>query len=365
MRVGLYAPNLASGTPSGVERYVRGLISGLRECGAPEDFVVFTDAEDLPESPRWRRVPLPPMGRLRRLAWDHRALAHAARDERLDVLHCPKSGVPARLPCPAVVTIHDLLFLREPARYGWLWRQYWSRTVARAVERAAVVLCDSEATRRDVERFFPATAAKARVVPPGVDASRFAGEDGLPDGLEPGRPYFFFVGNLTRRKNIPVLLEAHARLDGRSDAALVLAGAPDFGAGELIHAIHAAGEKRLVRWLGPVDDRQLAALYRHALALVYPSEFEGFGLPLLEAMASGCPVVSSTGGALPEAAGDAALLVPPNDAAALADAMLRVAGDPALREDLVRRGRVRAGELTWRRTAERVLAAYRGAAGGA
>lgn len=357
MRVGLYAPNLACGTPSGVERHVRGLLEGLAAASGEEDFVLFTDARDVPAGPRWRSVRVPPLGRVGRLWWDHRRLARAVREEKLDLLHCPKSAVPAGLPCPAVFTVHDLLFMREPGRYGWLWKQYWTRAVSRSVARAAVVLCVSEATRADLERFYPGSGARARVVPNGVQAGRFATADGRPGGADPERPYFFFVGNLTRRKNVPVLLEAHRRLDGGAD--LLIAGAPDYGAEDILAAVRGAGPR--VRWLGSVDDLELARLYRHALALVYPSAFEGFGLPLLEAMAAGCPVVSTTGGALPEAAGDAAVLVPPGDAGALAEAMRRVSADAALREDLVRRGRGRAAAFTWKRTADLTLEAYRAA----
>jgi len=351
LRIGIYAPNMARGAPSGVERYVQGLVSGLAALDAPEEFVLFSDGP-APASPRWRRVEVRGMGRLSRLWFDHASLAKAARAERLDVLHCPKSIVPRGLDAPAVLTVHDLIFLRRPQEYGLLWRAYWPRAIRAAASRAAAVICHSEAVRRDVEAYLPDAAPRSRVVPSGVDVARF--RDAAPAG---GPPYFLFVGNLTRRKNLGILLEAHARTPG---AELVLAGSPDFGAPELLAR---AREAKGVRVVESPDDGALASLYRGALALVHPSKDEGFAFPLLEAMAAGCPVIASTAGALPEVAGDAALLAPPDDAGAFAAAMRRILEEPALRADLAARGRRRAEGYPWRRTAEATLAIYREAAG--
>ena len=355
LRIGLYAPNMARGTPSGVERSVRGLIDGLAALGGPEEYVLLSDAP-APASPNWRRVEVPGMGRIARLAYDHGRLAEAAAAERLDVLHCPKSAVPRGLSMPALLTIHDLIFLKSPADYGFWWRLYWNRAIRKSAARSRVLLCPSDAVRADVDRLLPEGAGRVRVVPWGVDPAPF----GAGAAKDLGRPYFLCVGTLTRRKNLELLLEAHAKAE--SGAILVVAGSEGLDGAPIAAKLRAAAGKGVILAESPADG-ELGALYRGALALLQPSRDEGFGLPLLEAMSSGCPVIASTAGALPEVAGDAALLAPPDDAAAWADAMRRAARDPALRADLAARGRKRVEAYSWRRTAELTRAAYREAAG--
>ncbi len=352
MRIGIYAPNLRTSAPTGVERAVEELLRALAALGSGHDFVLLSDAADLARSPRWRHVPVPSMGWLRRLRYDHRLLARAAAEERLDLLHCTKSFVPEGLACPAVVTVYDVIFLKRPEFYPWWWRGYWRRALERSVARARTVVCISETTARDLEDAVPAARGKTAAVPCGVDARRFA---------EPGRPpvegpYFLWVGTVTARKNLDGLLDALGTL-GEGAPPLVVAGGvdPHAGHGRRLEAAAAAGKLRFLRRVG---DAELPGLYAGATALVYPSLYEGFGLPVLEAMASGCPVIASRAGAIPEAAGEAGLLVEPGDRAALAQAMRRVAGEPELRRELARRGRARAAELSWARTAERTLEVY-------
>jgi alpha-1,3-rhamnosyl/mannosyltransferase len=165
---------------------------------------------------------------------------------------------------------------------------------------------------------------------------------------------------LTRRKNLPVLLDAYASIRATSGASLVLAGAREFGGDEVLERLR-RGEPG-VAYLGRVSDSELAALYKGALAFVYPSSEEGFGLPVLEAMASGVPVVTTTGGALPEAVGDAALLVAPGSVSELAQALNRLSEDGALRADLVTKGLRRVAEHPWERTAQETLRVYEQAA---
>jgi glycosyltransferase involved in cell wall biosynthesis len=364
LRIGIYAPNMTTGAPSGVERYISELVKALVEVEGGDEFVVFSDSEAWPSSSRLRRVPLPPMGRLKRIRCDRGGLARIARPERLDLLHGPKSVVPAGLNCPGVATVHDVIFMKHPDFYPFWWRWYWVRSLRQSMERAAAAVCVSETTARDLEALVPAARGKAVAVPSGIDARFGAITDeaaaSVRRRLGVEEPYFLSVGNITVRKNVPVLLEAFEEVRRRKPMTLVIAGALDYGAREIVPLIE---RQAAVRHLGHVEDEPLAALYRGAAGLVYPSQYEGFGLPALEAMVCGCPVVASTGGALPETVGDAGLLVEPGSAPALAGAMIRLMTEPGLREILVGKGRARAAAFTWRRTAEKMMEVFRKVAG--
>lgn len=360
LRIGVYAPNMTTGAPSGVERYISETVRALASLPGEDEFVLFTDSEAWPASPRIRRLPLPPMGRFRRIRCDRGGLARLARPERLDVLHCPKSAVPAGLDCPAVATVHDVIFMKHPEFYPFWWRWYWVRSLRESMKRASAAACVSETTARDLEALVPEARGKAVAVPSGIDG-RFGAiaDEAAADvrrrlGVE--GPFFLSVGNITPRKNIPILLEAFEEVRRRHPLSLVIAGAPDYGARGIMPLI---GRQAAVKHLGHVGDESLAALYRGAVALVYPSQYEGFGLPALEAMSCGCPVIASTGGALPETVGDAGLLVEPGSPPALAAAMTRLLTEPELRARLAAQGRARAAAFTWRRTAERMMEIFR------
>ncbi|MBV8881225.1 MAG: glycosyltransferase family 4 protein [Planctomycetaceae bacterium] len=362
MRIGIYAPNMATSAPSGVERYIVELLRALARRPSAHEVALITDSPDLPLPAGGRRVSVRSMGRAARLWFDHCRLARVAREEKLDLLHCAKSFVPSGLDCPSVATVYDVIFLKRGELYPFWWKAYWTRALRASMERATAVVAISEFTARDVETLLPAARGKVQAVRSGVNPSAFASTDdearkrreakGVPTS------YFLCVGNLTRRKNLPVLLDAFASVREATGAALVVAGALDYGADELMRRFQEPG----VTYLGRVDDALLAALYRGALAFVYPSSEEGFGLPVLEAMASGAPVIATTGGALPEAVGDAGLLVAPGSVAELAQAMRRIAAEPALRSDVVTKGTRRVAEHSWDRTAEETVRVYEKAA---
>jgi len=363
MRIGIYAPNMATPAPSGVERYIVELLRALAQEAPAHEIALLTDSADLPVPEGGRRIPLKSMGRGSRLWFDHCRLARVARDEKLDLLHCMKSFVPSKLDCPSVATVYDVIFLKRPELYPFWWRAYWTRTLKASIDRATAVVTISEATARDVETLLPAAKGKVTAVRSGVNPAAFSMADADARRLRAARsvkpPYFLAVGNLTKRKNIPVLLDAFGSI--QSDGArLVLAGAEEYGADEVLTRLK-RGEKG-VTWLGRVSDADLAALYKGALALVYPSSDEGFGLPVLEAMAAGVPVIATTGGALPEAVGDAGLLTTPGSVAELAAAMRRVASDPVLRGDLIAKGTKRVSAHSWSRTAKDTVRVYEKAA---
>jgi glycosyltransferase involved in cell wall biosynthesis len=364
MRIGIYAPNMATPAPSGVERYITELLRALAKRPTAHEIALITDSPDLPVPAGGRRVPVKSMGRGARLWFDHCRLARLAREERFDLLHCTKSFVPSDLDCPSVATVYDVIFLRRSGLYPFWWRAYWKRALRASVTRATAVVAISEFTAREVESLLPGSKGKVHPVPTGVNPASFAPTDEVARGFRQSRaissPYFLTVGNLTRRKNLPVLLDAFATIRAESGASLVLAGAAEFGAEEVLGRLR-RGETG-VTYLGRVSDPELAALYQGALAFVYPSSEEGFGLPVLEAMASGIPVVTTTGGALPEAVGDAGLLVAPGSVSELARAMRRLLEDGSLRADLVRKGARRVAEHSWDRTAQETARVYEKAA---
>lgn len=249
---------------------------------------------------------------------------------------------------PAAIFVYDLAFRLRPAEVPWQQRIYLGSILRPALEQAAAVMVISEKTRQDLLDCYPIPGLEARtsVVPLGFASTVAAGP--LPDGLNPG--FILAVGTIEPRKNYPRMLAAYRALRSRIDAPpLVIAGRPGWAYGDTLQRIQTEPG---VRYLGHVDEATLAALYESASVLAFPSLYEGFGLPLLEAMARGLPAVAGRVGAMPELAGDAAELVDPEDVGEIAAALERVLGDDALREQYSTEGKKRAAGFTWERSAE-------------
>jgi len=295
-------------------------------------------------------------------------IALAARRLRLDVVHDPVGVSPFTLGRWAglftrVVTIHDAAAFRYPEGYPWLNNALHRRYVPATLPNVDLVLTDSEASRADLTRFLRIPGDRLRVVPLGVDdtfrpvadARRVAARYGL------SRPYILSVGARQARKNLPRLVGAFAQLHSSLPAyQLAIVGPRLWTAGD-VDGQRSPGLEDAVVSPGYVPDHDLPSLYAGASLFVFPSLFEGFGLPVLEAMACGTPVVCSNASSLPEVAGDAAMLVDPYDVQRLAQAMERVLGDGQLAAELRRRGAARAAQFTWERTSRLALAAYRDA----
>jgi glycosyltransferase involved in cell wall biosynthesis len=247
------------------------------------------------------------------------------------------------------VTIHDLSFERDPKLMRRRDRFFFRTMVPRSVRRADRVIAVSSRTKQDLIDQYGVEGHKIAVIPNGVDDA-FS-----PDGpARDGPPYLLFVGALQARKDPLVAIQALSLAD--SNLGLVLVGPDKGAAAEARRAVARLGLNGRVEFSGHVEKPALAALYRGARALVFPSRYEGFGLPVLEAMASGTPVVATTAGAIPEVAGDAAVLVDPGDPIALAGGIERALAD---RERLSRAGLERARLYSWTESARRTLAVYR------
>ncbi len=361
MRVAVHVDQLWFSAPGGIGTYVRELVPELAAAGA--DLTLFRSEWPEP-GPDWLRTyPAAVVrGRIRTLypRWNltGRPLLPASLADRAVVHATNHAAVPPvaegqRL----VVTVHDLAFDRFPQMFPRNWRWLYRSGVRAAAGRAHAILVPSRATAEDLRRRGDVDPARVHVTP--LAASLAAGDAdpgpvlqrlGLP------RPYLLSVGTQEPRKNLARLVRAHRRVD--APHALVLAGPAGLRDAELERELTAGGRGRVIR-IGALDATDLDAVYRGADAFAYPSLYEGFGLPVLEALVRGLPVVSSATSSIPEVAGDAALLVEPTDEDALTEAIRRVLGDREVRADLARRAPAQAARFSWAATARATLAAYR------
>jgi glycosyltransferase involved in cell wall biosynthesis len=349
---------------SGIGRYTRSLVETLVKLAPEERWVLYLDrpARDLPAAAEARCLPWP-----RRLAWILWAAPRELARRPVDLFHGVTGFELPRAAARLVTTVHDLIPFRLPAlvprRHRWAVRAL----LGGALRRAARVIAVSEATRRELATRYRVPDHKLHVVPEAA-APHFAPASRaevarVREGYDLADPYVLFVGLLEPKKNLPALLDAVARCRAAGSwgrTRLAVAGAPGWGTEGLAAEVGRLGLDGYVRLLGPVPDGDLPALYGGAQAFVFPSLWEGFGLPVLEAMASGAAVIASRRGALPEVAGDAALLVEP-EPAPLAEALGRVLGDAALRTRLREAGLDRARAYSWERTATQTLAVYHAA----
>jgi glycosyltransferase involved in cell wall biosynthesis len=332
------------------------------------------------DAPRWRSlspadvIARAPDHRPLRLAWEQLRLPGLLRGQHVSVHHGPHYTMPEWSSVPAVVTIHDLSFFEAP---GWHERSkvhLFRRAIAVAARRAAAVVCPSRFTAEQLARWCRVDA-EVFVAPHGVDTGRFRPDEPRPgadrgclarldDRLVEGRPYLLFVGTLEPRKDVPTLVDAFGRIaENHPDALLVLAGGPGWGAAEVDRAVTASGAPDRILRTGYLPDQMVPALLRSTAAAVYPSRYEGFGLPALEALACGVPLVTTRGTAMEEVAGDAATLVDPGDVAGLADVLdAHLAGptgpDP-VQQVRRRRGFDIVAQHTWAASADRHMEAYR------
>ena len=299
-----------------------------------------------------RRIPV----RLLNLAW-HRAgwpPIESFAGHHFDVVHSPHPLLIPTRAAAQVVTIHDLDFLDHPERADAEVRRDYPALARRHAHRAAHIVVPSRYTAAQVER-------RLQIPPEAISLCWNGAPAWTPRAAAPSRGHLLFVGTLAPRKNVGVLLEAYALLAARHPEApeLVLAGSPGEQAAEWLAAIERPPLAGHVRCTGYLDTPALKEAYAGACALVLPSLDEGFGLPALEAMTVGVPVVAANRGALPEVVGDAGLLVDPTDPGALADAIERLVGDTELRSTCVERGFARAQAYSWQASARAVRGAYR------
>lgn len=303
-----------------------------------------------------------------RILWEQCVAPIQTRRDHLDVLFCPVNVVPLVGTVPSVVTVHDLAFIEHPEAFHASKRRYLDLMTRLSVRRARRIIAVSAHTKRDLVERYRVPPDKVTVIPNAADdrfrpaddtdaVSRFRATNHLP------ARYILFVGTLEPRKNLRRLVEAFASVsENTRDVTLVIIGASGWLTSDLAPLVRERGLTERVIFKGYVPDADLPHWYQAAAVFCYPSLYEGFGLPVLEAMACGTPVVASDTSAIPEVAGDAALLVNPTDVTALAGALTDVLNDPARQEAMRCAGIARAKAYSWGRTARATLDVIRAAA---
>ena len=343
--------------PSGLGQYARGLVRALDSLR--EGLIVYTPCPEafsglraaMRRTSSFTRPELGVKGHVARLLWCQTALrARLHRDDPGALLNTLPEGV-LRCRVPQITVVHDLIPLAFPRDFP---RQqlYFRRLVPAILRESRAVVAVSEATRRAVLAAYGLRPERVRTIPNGYDRTRFTPIG--PANEEGGVPYVLHVGNLLPHKNLPRLIEAVARVAKETAVRLIIAGGgPPARAADLRSRADRVGVR--LELMPYVPPRDLPALYRGARLLAMPSLAEGFGLPALEAMACGTPVIVGDTSAMPEVVGDAGLLVDPADTAAIADAVLCLLTQDSLRKELIARGLARAAEFSWERAARQML----------
>jgi len=354
-------------TQGGPRTYVLGLIDALLRMDRDNDYVVFyNDPIHLGRFPRAREIVLPGKNPLARLWREHVLLPLACRRERVDLLHCPKSAIPFFAPCPTVVTLHDLIPIRHPETEKFVAQLYWRLQIPIAARRSSFIITDSEHARGEIMADFRVAPERIRSVMLGFNPAMLAQRspaEGMAVRSRYGLPeeYLLYVGTIQPRKNLDTLIAAYAQLR-RSRTGLqklVIVGRKGWLYERLFASIDRLGLADAVIFTGFVPDEDLPFIYDGAAVFAYLSFFEGFGLPPLEAMACGVPVVTSNTTSLPEVVGDAGIAVPPADTGQVAAALARILDDPELAAALGARGRERARMFSWDAAALETLEIYR------
>jgi glycosyltransferase involved in cell wall biosynthesis len=367
-----YTLAITSGRGTGIGRYTRELVAALMRLNTSDRITLFSNERpnadcDFPAAPNLRTRVLPIGTRSATILWQRARvpLPLEVFTGRADVLHGPNYTLPPSVGMKRIVTVHDLSFLIHPECAVPSLATYLSKAVPRAVKSADRVIADSQRTADDLVERLGTPREKIAVIHLGVDAAFSPVSDpkrlaALDARLELQHPLVLTVGTIEPRKNYPALIAAFARVRSQPGGPRMLAisGRKGWLYDETFTAIEKYGVADAVRFLDYIPDDELPTLYSTADVFAMPSRYEGFGLPVIEAMACGTPVVCSDGGSLPEAAGDAALLVPVGDEEALADGLVRALTDAELRETLERRGLQRVATFTWERAAQQVLGVY-------
>jgi glycosyltransferase involved in cell wall biosynthesis len=359
---------------SGVGQYILALTRALLAHADDVNFHLLALEEDLPlfdfAREKMRIVPVAEKWRpaVKNILWHQTVLPRLIADHQIDVLHVPSyRRMVRRAPCRLVSTIHDLAPFHVRGKYD-IARMFYGRVVVkRLAKKQDQVIAVSTNTARDVQRFFGIRMEEQQVILNGIDHSRFHPGDAAGARAYAGgrwgltKPFFLYVSRLEHpAKNHVRLIEAFERFKMRTDSdwQLVLAGSDWHGAEQIHAAVKASPYAADIRTLGFVEDTVLPDLYRASSCMVYPSLFEGFGLPPVEAMACGTPVISSIAGSLDEVVGNAAQIVNPEDVLDIAEALQLLATSEERRAHLVRAGLENARRFDWAKNAEQVMAAY-------
>ncbi len=365
MRIGINALYLIPGGVGGTEIYLRSLVNALAETDRESEFLIWTNKETgdslLPAgAPNFKVLAsqVSASNRPARILWEQMALPLSAAAHKLDVLFNPGFTAPVFCPCPQVTVFHDLQHKRHPEYFRWFDLPFWRALLFSSAHRSKLLVAVSEATREDLHRFYRIPTDRVRVVPHGVDTAFF----GL-HAVPAASPYLLAVSTLHPHKNLDGLLTAFSEFSRRHpEYCLVVAGLKGFHTAPLEELRDRLGLADRVTFTGWIPREDLYALFAGARAFVYPSRFEGFGMPILEALAAGLPTACANVEPMAGIAGGAALLFDPDDAAALAACLETLACNDTERERLRIAGPKRAAEFSWHAAAKATLAVLQEAA---
>lgn len=350
MRIGIDTQSTL-GRKTGIGLYTSNLLRALRQVAPQHEYVELSSGvtEELRTD--------------QRLRWQQFGLPRRARAAGADLLHVTGFDAPWWKPGPVILTVHDLVGPLFPANLPPISRLYWSRWLPSTIRWADRIIADSEHTKSDIGRLLGVATERIEVIHLGVDESFHPVDDEGALGTVRKKyalpqPFILYLGTLEPRKGLDVLIAAYGDLAADIPHHLVIAGKRGWYTEPLFQQVEALSLDQRVHFTSYVPDEDLAALYTLAHLFVYPSRYEGFGLPVLEAMACGVPVVCTHAASLPEVVGDAAFLVSPDDAEALVEAIRRVLHDKESRAEMRARGLERAARFTWKETARKTLQVY-------
>jgi glycosyltransferase involved in cell wall biosynthesis len=375
MRIGIDATALPP-RPVGAGNYIIELIRHIERMDRADEFVVFAqphgrDLIDVEARPGFEWVMISEHSPARRLVWEQVAFPRLVGKARLDLLHSPHYTRPMRLPCASVVTFHDMTFFLYPHLHTLSKRLYFPQAIRLSARKADALIADSESTRQDAIRLLGISPERIYTIPLGVSPAFHPVHE--VERLEAVRQryslpehFILYVGLVEPRKNLPMLLRAFQRLqeDLRiqgvpNPVPLVIVGRFGWATEQVFELVDALAIKEKVHFSGYIPAEDLPIVYNLADVFVYPSLYEGFGLPPLEAMACGTPVITTAVSSMPEHVGEAGLLIPPQDEGALFQALVAVIRDSDLRRQLSKKGPERAAHYSWNRTAQETLNVYR------
>jgi glycosyltransferase involved in cell wall biosynthesis len=361
LRVAVNALYLLPGGVGGTEIYLRQLLGALAKIDERNEYLVFTNREtgrDLaPESPRFRHLPQPVQAEIRplRILYEQSSLPSIIEREQVDLVFNPGFTSPKSLQVPAVTVFHDLQHVHHPEYFRKRELPFWNLLLAQSVRSSAKIIAVSETTRRDVIEHYDLAEDKVVAVPHGVEEAFFQ----LHRRPDTDRPFVLCVSTIDPNKNLEKLIRVYGGLRGEfPKLRLVLAGMRGAQTAKVEAVVDELGLRPWVRITGWIPRSEIFSLYERATAFVYPSTFEGFGLPVLEAMAAGVPLACSRIDPLLEVAGDAGFFFDPASDQEMAQAIWRLLTEPGESARQVERGRIRALGFTWEESARKTLAVF-------
>ncbi len=365
MRIGINGRFLIA-KQTGVQRVAFNLIKTLIQLDSDNEYFLFTGPGEVNKK-EWQHKNchviasnIYPGRTLRNLLWEQSTLPSLAKKYKVDLLHSPANMAPLFYRGKSIITIYDVCFVVNPQWYSFLFRTWYTFIIPKLAHKATKVITDSNNSRNDILKFCKIEINKINLVYWAVDEAFI--ESYKRRKTQPNRPkedYILFVGSVEPRKNINTLLQAYERMrlshPSIKTKLMIIGGENPIFANQTL-AIDKYKSDIIIK--GFVEEDQLREYYLSALLVAYPSLYEGFGLPPLEAMASGTPVITSNTSSLPEVVADAAITIHPYDVTSLADALYRLITNESLRDELIAKGLEQVGRFSWYRVARGVLSAY-------